>query len=138
MVSRSGLQLKLTLISGLLLWMGCIHSEFSEQDIIVEYHLDKIQKLSRIDIPEGYNLKSFAKTEEGAYYKVQFQLDFPLEDIREMAEQFRIIRRQSTGPGWGKFPLGWEYFHQPLMDEQFKLRIDTLAQQVEYSYIMAY
>ncbi|MDZ4708299.1 MAG: hypothetical protein SH818_07840 [Saprospiraceae bacterium] len=126
------------MISGLLLGIGCIHSEFSEQDIIVQYHLEKIKRLSRIDIPDVFRLKSFAQSEEGAYYKIQFQLDFPKEDIREMSEQFRVIRRLSTGPGWGKFPLGWEYFHQPLLDEQFKLRIDTLAQQLEYSYIMAY
>lgn len=138
MASCHGPRLKLILVSGILLWIGCIRSEFSEQDIIIEYHLDKIQKLSQIDIPDEFRLKSFARTEEGAFYKVQFQLGFPVEDIRDMSEQFRIIRRLSTGPGWGKFPLGWEYFHQPLMDEQFKLRIDTLARQVEYSYIMAY
>jgi hypothetical protein len=138
MASGHGLRLKLSMVSGILLWMGCIHSEFSGQEIIIEYHLDKIQKLSQIDIPDEFRLKSFSQSEEGAYYKVQFQLDFPAEDIRDMSEQFRIIRRNATGPGWGKSPLGWEYYHQPLMDEQFKLKIDTLTQQVEYSYIMAY
>jgi len=138
MAVLTGPRLKLILVSGILFSMGCIHSEYSDQDIIVSYHLEKIKKLSRINIPDEFKLKSFTQSETGDYYKIQFHLHFPKEDIREMSEQFRMIRRLATGPGWGKFVLGWEYFHQPLPDEQFKLRIDTLALKVEYSYIMAY
>jgi len=91
-----------------------------------------------IDIPDEFSLKSYHQSEEGSYYKIQFELSFPPRQIKKMSDQFRIIRRLSNGPGWGKFPLGWEYFHQPLLDEQFNFRIDTLSNSVEYSYIMAY
>lgn len=91
-----------------------------------------------IDIPDGYKLKSYQESEEASYYEIEFDLSFPAEQIRKMSDQFRIIRRQASGPGWGKHALGWEYFHQPLLDEQFKLRIDTLANRLQYSYFMAY
>lgn len=135
---NTGPRLKLSLMTSLILWMGCMHSEYSGQDIIIQYHLDKIKNLSLIDIPDDYELEYYSQSEEGAYYKIQFQLGFTPDQITDMSDQFRTVRRMSTGPGWGKFPLGWEYFHQPLLDEQFKLRIDTLSNTVEYSYFMAY
>ena len=91
-----------------------------------------------IRLPEDYRVKSFDVLDDHSSYQVRFRLDYLEEQIRDMSERFRKIRRESSGPGWGKYPSGWEFFHQPLLDEQFILRIDTLAGEVEYSYLLMY
>ncbi len=88
-----------------------------------------------IRLPEDYRIKSFDVLDDHSSYQVRFRLDYLEEQIRDMSERFRKIRRESSSPGWGKYPAGWEFFHQPLLDEQFVLRIDTLAGEVEYSYL---
>lgn len=91
-----------------------------------------------IRLPEDYRVRSFDVLDDHSSYQVRFRLDYDEEQIRDMSERFRKIRRESSGPGWGKYPAGWEFFHQPLLDEQFMFRIDTLSKEVEYSYLFMY
>ncbi|HNR07332.1 MAG TPA: hypothetical protein PKM27_08455 [Saprospiraceae bacterium] len=121
-----------------LLFTGCVEEARWNQDIFVLYHIHKIKSLSMIRLPEDYRIKSFDVLDDHSSYQVKFRLDYHENQIRDMSDRFRQIRRESSGPGWGKYPAGWEFFHQPLLDEQFILRIDTLAGEVEYSYMLLY
>jgi hypothetical protein len=115
---------------------ACLEEARLNQDICVLYHIHKIKSLSMIRLPEDYRIKSFDVLDDHSSYEVRFRLDYHKNQIRDLSDRFRQIRRASSGPGWGKYPAGWEFFHQPLLDEQFVLRIDTLAGEVEYSYML--
>ena len=55
-----------------------------------------------------------------------------------MAAQFKKIRRASNGPGWGKNPIGWEFYKENTLDEQYRFIIDTLSNSLDFSYVLSY
>lgn len=109
-----------------------------DQEIYIRYYLDQAKKTSMVNLSDDYRLKSFELMEDRDQYKIQFKLEYPGQSIKAMAAQFKKIRRASNGPGWGKNPIGWEFYKENTLDEQYRFIIDTLSNSLDFSYVLSY
>lgn len=111
-----------------LLFAHCTH-RLSSDEIIggLIYHINKESNLS---ISPGYeDVLSYSRLIQNEHYNVRFHLKYPHTQIQNMANNFFHLRRNSTGPGYGKFPSGWEYYSE--YDGKLKVIIDTVTDQVK-------
>ena len=120
-------RLILIFIIGLL--YSCQKSGLEPKDA-VQYLVHKINSLTTLQIPDEYTILQ-AETMNTKEQDLMFaRVSLTKTDIVNLAEKFRYLRRHTSGPGFGRIPGGWEFYHEIKGQEQYKMFIDTLNNQL--------
>ncbi len=116
---------------------SCQKSGLEPKDI-VHAVLSNISSFSRISLPEDYTIirSEYIKTTEQDLMTAKLSMNRSY--IEQVSEQFRSLRRHSSGPGYGKIPGGWEFYFELKEKEQYTMIIDTLSNQLTISHRILY
>ncbi|MEP7323939.1 MAG: hypothetical protein ABI761_18570, partial [Saprospiraceae bacterium] len=81
-------------------------------------------------IPEDYTILQAENMNSKDQDLLVARIAMNKSNVEHLSNQFRDLRRRSSGPGYGKIPGGWEYYFEMKDQQQYKMIIDTLNNQL--------
>jgi hypothetical protein len=116
---------------------ACQKSAFEPKDA-VQYLVNKVSVLATLSIPEDYTILQTETINSKEQDLLVARIALNKSNMESLSDRFRYLRRHSSGPGYGKTVGGWEYYIELKDQQQFKMIIDTLNNQLIISHRILY
>lgn len=115
------------------IFIACNKTSLDQHDIVNSL-ISRISGLSKLDIQYDYFIEDFILQNEHDQLAVSSVIVLDKKEIELLSANFKKMRRNADGPGYGKYPSGWEYYARPNDREQYKMIIDTFTNQLKISH----
>ncbi|MEO5582112.1 MAG: hypothetical protein ABIR66_05440 [Saprospiraceae bacterium] len=117
--------------------IACQKSGLEPKDT-VQYLVNKINALAALSIPEDYTILKAENMNSKEQDLLVARIAMNKSNIEHLSNQFRDLRKHSSGPGYGKIQVGWEYYFEMKDQQQYKMIIDTFNNQLILSHRILY